>query len=174
MTELNTAPPERNPQLGHRCFDQRVQGIIRYNPHRPIGYPTEWCACIELDDSLAFDARARFASRHGIALEPPAFGFHMTLFRGPVDRTAALQRSWASFEGERVDVLLTRELFWKDRFVWFNAHCDHYRLLRETLAGLDDSDPELWGHATIGTFPNGFALPRFLDYRDFPDWGFRP
>lgn len=174
MSGWDTDPPERHPMLGHRCFEHRVPGVIRYNPERPLGKSNEWFASIELDESWAADARARFSERHGLVLEPPEFGFHMTLFRGAVDRTDALERSWASFEGERVEVLLTGELFWKDRFVWANAHCDHYRVLRETLAGLDDSDPELWGHATIGTFPNGRALPRFLDYRDLPDWGFRP
>lgn len=164
---------ERNSLLGHRCFETRLEGILRYDPPRPNGRTAPWRAVVELPEEFASRAREAFLHRHGIALEPPEFGFHMTVFRGAVDRTDALERSWAAFDGERVGVLLTGELFWKGRCVWANAHCPEHDLLR-SLAGLDASDPEGWGHATVGCFPPGLELPRFLDYRDLEDWGFRP
>lgn len=163
----------RNPLLGHRCYEELFDGVIRYNPPR-LRRSSEGVACIELPEVFAQAARARFKARHNIELDEPEFGFHMTLFRGPVDATPEVERVWGHLDGERAAVLATSEMFWKDRFVWVNCHCPEYLLLRETLGGLDCSDSELWGHATIGTFPPGFQLPRFLDYRDLPDWGFRP
>lgn len=164
---------ERNPALAHRCYGATLRGTLRYDPPRGPR-SARWTAVAELPEEFAAHARSVFKARHNIVLTPPEFGFHMTFFRGPVDWTPALERLWGHLDGESVEVHLTTELFWKGRFVWANAHCDHYFLLRETLAGLDHSDPELLGHATIGVFPEGSTLPRFLDYRDMPDWGFRP
>lgn len=163
----------RHPLFGHRCYASRLDGVVRYDPDRGAR-PSDGVACIELPEAFAADARARFKARHSIELEPPEFGFHMTLFRGRVDQTPGVQRIWGHLDRERVQVHATDELFWKERFVWANCHCPEYFLLRETLGGLDCSDRELWGHATIGTFPPGLRLPRFLDYQDLPDWGFRP
>jgi hypothetical protein len=165
--------PARHPLLGHRCYEESFAGVVSYNPSRSTR-SSEGVACIELPESFATDARARFKERHNIELVEPEFGFHMTIFRGPVDSTAEVERLWGHLEGERVTVQATREFFWKERFVWVNCFCPEYFLLRETLGGLDCSDRELWGHATIGTFPPGSALPRFLDYTDLADWGFRP
>lgn len=170
---LGALDAPRHPLLGHRCYAASLGGLVRYDPPRP-DRPPERIACIELPESFALDARARFKARHNIELDPPEFGFHMTIFRGRVDQTPEVERLWGHLDGERVQVQSTDELFWKDRFVWANCHCPEYFLLRETLGGLDCSDRELWGHATIGTFPPGSQLPRFLDYQDLPDWGFRP
>lgn len=167
------APP--SAEALHRQYKIRAQGLIRYDPDRPFGREKPWTASIELPEEIAQRTRDVFKARHGIELDPPEFGFHMTLFRGGVDFTPALERCWGHLDGERAIVRLTDEAFWKGRFVWLNADCDEYFLLRDTLCGLDSrSDPELRGHATIGTFPAGRELPRFLDYRDLPDWGFRP
>ena len=163
----------RSPTLGHRCLETVVTGRLRYNPHRKTSIKP-WVACIELPDDFAKKSREIFSKRHNIVLEEPEHGFHLTVFRGPVDHCPALERIWGHLDGEKVQVHLTNELFWKERFVWANAYCYEYHLLRETLCGLDSSDSELWGHATVGTFPEGWELPRFLDYRDLPDWGFRP
>lgn len=165
--------PDRNPMLGHRCYEEELTGILRYDPPRP-GRDSEWVACIELPEAFAERARQRFFERHNIVLEPPEFGLHMTVFRGRVDQGSQLARVWGHLDGEKIKVQITSELFWKERFVWANCHCPEYFLLRQTLAGIDCSDSESWGHATIGNFPEGSMLPRFLDYRDLGDWGFRP
>jgi hypothetical protein len=166
-------PPERNLALGHRCYERRLVGVLRYDPPRGARR-REWTACIELPEEYAREAREAFHERHGMRLEEPEFGFHMSVFLGPQDACTELSKLWGHLEGEKVEVLLTSELFWKGRCVWANAYCPEYFLLRETLCGLDCADPQRWGHATIGTFPQGKEFPPFLDYRDLPDWGFRP
>lgn len=158
----------------HRRYDAELVGTLRYDPARSrLARP--WTACIELPEAFAAQARERFRLRHGIALEPPEFGFHMSVFNGPSDERAGpgVKAIWGHLDGEKVRVKLTSELFWKGRCVWANAHCPEYHLLRDTLGGLDSSDPELQGHATIGCFPPGTELPRFLDYRDLSLWGGR-
>lgn len=165
--------PERHPLLGHRCYERELVGRLTYDPIR-TGRERPLVAVIDFDDEFAVSARAWFKRRHGIELDPPEFGFHMSVFRGPIDRSDAVERLWGHLDGALVRVQLTNELFWKGRCVWANAHCPEYDLLRHTLGGLDSFDSETWGHATIGTFPPGFELPRFLDYRDILDWGFRP
>jgi hypothetical protein len=158
---------------GHRCYEAAVRGTLRYDPPRSrLARP--WTACVELPEDFAALARDRFFSRHNIRLDPPEFGFHATVFSGSADATPEVRRLWGHLDGESFQVQLTEELFWKGRCVWANAYFPEYFLLRDTLGGLDSSDSELWGHATIGTFPDGFELPRFLDYRDLEDWGFRP
>ena len=163
----------RNTRLGHRCYQNELAGTVRYDPVRPHGRSKPWTAVVELPDDFAQSARADLERRHGIVLNPPEFGFHVTIFSGAHELTPALERSWGAFEASRARVLLTHELFWKGRFVWANVYCPERDMMR-MVAGLDDADPELWGHATVGCFPDGFDMPRFLDYRDFPDWGFRP
>ena len=164
---------KRSLALGHRCYDTVLAGRLRYDPARKSSQKP-WVACIEFSDEFARLARERFAKRHSIALIAPEHGFHMSVFRGSIDHCPELERMWGHLDGEIVNVHLTSELFWKGRCVWANAHCPEYHLLRETLCGLDSSDSELWGHATVGSFPEHWELPRFLDYRDLPDWGFRP
>ena len=165
--------PDRNPILGHRCYEHEVLGRISYDPSRP-GLVSHLVAVIELEDAFAVNARARFESRHGITLDPPVYGFHMSIFRGSIDQCDSVERLWGHLDGEKSQVQLTNELFWKGRSVWANAYSPEYNLLRHTLAGLDTFDAETWGHATIGTFPQGCEFPRFLDYRDLDLWGFRP
>lgn len=162
-----------NPRLAHRCYELELSGTLRYDPERGAA-ARPWTACIELPGDFAAEARERFFQRHNIRLDPPPFGFHMTIFSGPMDHAAGVERSWRHLDGEQLRVQLTHDLFWKGRCVWANAYCPEYFLLRDTLGGLDSSDSELWGHATIGTFPDGQELPSFLDYRDLDFWGFRP
>jgi hypothetical protein len=167
------APARANLALAHRCYEERLRGVLRYDPSRER-LKRPWTACLELPEAFAAAARERFFKRHNIRLDPPEFGFHMTFFSGPSDLTPGVERLWKHLDGEALDVWLTGELFWKGRHVWANAFCPEYFLLRDTLGGLDSSDSELWGHASVGSFPEGFELPRFLDYRDLDDWGFRP
>lgn len=163
----------RDARLGHRCYQAELLGTVRYDPRRPGSRARPWTAVVELPGDFARLARNDFERRHGVRLDEPEFGFHVTVFSGAHELTPSMERSWGSFEGARARVLLTGELFWKGRCVWANAHCAERDMMR-MVAGLDDADPELWGHATVGCFPPGRELPRFLDYRDLPDWGFRP
>lgn len=161
-----------NMRLAHRCYEHSTRGVIVYDP--PRANPMEWTAVIEVEEEIARLARWRFERRHGVELLAPDHPAHMTLFRGPSERVEGLERVWGALDGERVEVLYTQEMFWKDGFVWLNAYCKEYFLIRETLLGMDHSDNELWGHITIGRFAEGEQLPRFLDYHDLFDWPAHP
>lgn len=160
------AHAKKNVRWAHRCYEERLSGVIEYENDR---------ARVRLDHSDLWDQlRSQFERRHGIELIQPEHDPHLTLCAGAFELGEQGQLNWGALEGETVDVWVTRELFWKGRFVWVNAYCERARLIRETLWGLDGADEETWGHVTVGLFPPGRELPRFLDYRDLEDWGFRP
>lgn len=159
----------QNLSLRHRCLVSREVGAIRYAPR--IGdLDTRHFCVVNLDPAKGAALREDFFRRHGIELEEPAAGFHLSIATG-ADGPVSMSPAWGAMEGEEAIVHLTAETFWNGSYAWVNAHCESRETIRSLHLGLDCSEPSLWGHATFGVFPRKHCLPRFIDYRDLQDWG---
>lgn len=162
----------KNLRLAHRCYEHVTRGQVVYDPPRKKALP--WSAVINVNDGIGELARWHFKKRFGVELLKPSYPAHLSLFRGPDEYQEGLEQVWGAMDGDFVDVHYTQEIFWKNGFVWVNAYCKEYFMIRETLLGMDHCDNELWGHITIGQFAEGEEMPRFLDYHDLASWRYHP
>ena len=162
---LETAFVMENLLYRHRCYTEQSTGIIRYEPERH-GKSTPWSAIIEVDPDLGDYYRLLFNNHFKNPLSKPNWKAHISLFRGEDEYQPEMEQYWKERDGETVDFVYSRDIFWNNTFVWLNVYCPAYFELRNRM-GLSHThdDNELWGHITIGKFRNPGSMGDFTDYQ---------
>jgi len=137
-----------NSYYRQRCFNFSTIGKIVYDPDRKkMKSNTDNWAVIEIDNEIATYYRFLFFKRYGIQLDKPAWDAHISVLKNytSMDKDIA----WKYQDGLEVEVNYTHDLYWNDKHVWVNAHCDAFYEIRDHYKILVSKDR---GHITIGKF----------------------